>query len=408
MHKPTELRNFPDVKHGTIPEHGGEAKSRLPPAPIRHLYLHIPFCPRICPYCAFHVLRVDKGLARSFAENLRKEWESHQKHLHLETIYVGGGTPTALSVPMLQELLDPILQSQFRIQNSEFRIPPPLPTAEVSMECNPSTLSPQKAGLLAGLGVNRLSIGAQSFDPEILRVLGRAHSPACIAQCVATARDAGFQNLNLDLMFGVPGQSLESWEATLNAALALRPRHVSCYGLTYEQDTEFFRRRNAGQLREAPELERAMFDLADSLLTSAGYRHYEISNYAQPGFECRHNVAVWRGKDYLGLGPSAVSTFASTRRRNSVMDANGAWTVAESETLSPATRAAERMVLGLRTRPGVDLAAFVADFGASPLERWPREIRFLAQNGLLLADSSRLQLTARGWEVADEVAPYFV
>ncbi len=309
--------------------------------PVQHLYVHIPFCPSICPYCSFHVLRANKAQAERFLESLLSEYRSIADDLDTATVFFGGGTPTALSTEMLHKILSALLPRPA----NEFGFSRP----EVSMECNPSTLSTQKAAALVDLGVNRLSIGAQSFDPTVLQTLGRVHSVAAIHQCVAAAREAGFANISLDLIFGVPGQTLDAWKTPLLHTLALGPQHVSCYGLTYEEDTDFFRRHQRGELRDHPDLETEMFHLADEILTRAGYRHYETSNYALAGFECGHNLAYWRGEDFHGIGPSAVSTVHGKRRRNSRMNERGAWIVEEIEILSVQTLAAERMALGLRT-----------------------------------------------------------
>ena len=427
--------------------------------PVHHLYVHIPFCPSICPYCSFHVLRANKTQAERFLENLLSEYRSIADDLDAATVFFGGGTPTALSTGMLQQLLSallphpvnedrspqpenvsgnsvaasPLLTSHLPYSPPTTPTISPLPSRfdgfdklrtcpersrgargrerggglEVSIECNPSTLSTQKAAALVDLGVNRLSIGAQSFDPTVLQTLGRVHSVAAIHQCVSAAREAGFSNINLDLIFGVPGQTLDSWKATLFHTLALGPQHFSCYGLTYEEDTDFFRRHQRGELRDHPELETEMFHLADEILTHAGYHHYETSNYALAGFECGHNLAYWRGEDFYGIGPSAVSTVRGKRCHNSRMNERGAWMVEEIESLSIQTLAAERMALGLRTSEGIEETAFAAKFGFLPSERWAREIASLQQARLMTPKKS-LQLSGRGRVVADEVASYFM
>lgn len=404
-----------------------------------NLYLHIPFCPRICPYCAFPVVRVDKALAAAFAPRLLAEWESRRRGRSFSTVYFGGGTPTALSERDLERILPPVLAAA-------------APGAEVTMECNPSTLSDAKARRLRALGVNRLSIGAQAFDPAVLRVLGRAHAPAGIRACVESARRAEFAQINLDLIFGVPGQTEAAWETTLRAALELEPEHLSCYGLTYEGDTEFFRRFQRGEMKPAPEVERRMFALAEDLLGDAGFVHYEISNYARPGAECRHNLDGWSGRDYLGIGPGAVSTerltpfeapgseraraaaadpggrnsagepfrrgaegrpprelreIVARRLRNGPISAEGAWEIAEREELARATLASERIALGLRTRRGVEEEAFARDFGFSLRTRWATEIARLVEEGFA-QPAPPLRLTRKGWLVADEIAQMFL
>jgi len=358
---------------------------------VHHLYIHLPFCPHICPYCSFHVLRVEKEGMGRLLDGLIAEYRGIARELALDTIFLGGGTPTALSSGQLDQLL-----GVFTCE----------PSVEFSCECNPSTLSSGKAAVLRSHGVNRLSIGAQSFDPGVLRTLGRTHSVEAISRCVETARSADFSNINLDLIFGVPGQTLQSWEATLRHALSLQPQHLSCYGLTYEEDTEFFARRGRGDLETDPALEEAMYNLAEEALTAAGLVHYEISNYARPGFECRHNLTYWRGEDYYGIGPSAVSTVRGVRWTNSRLR-DGRWRREVEELLPTATRASERMALGLRTGEGVEETRFSEKFGFRPRDRWVKEIDLLISNGLL-QEKPPLRLSARGRRLADEVAVYFV
>jgi oxygen-independent coproporphyrinogen-3 oxidase len=330
-----------------------------------------------------------------FVEKLVHEYGLLGQTLKADTVFFGGGTPTALSISMLQRLLSLFIPTHHSSTSPE-----------VSMECNPSTLSVEKAKILIKQGVNRLSIGAQSFSPEILKTLGRTHAVEAIQACVKNARTAGFANINLDLIFGVPGQTLDSWKETLHAALALRPRHISCYGLTYEADTEFFIKHQCGELKDDNTLELSMFECAHEILTGQGFEHYEISNYALPGYECLHNLAYWKGADYHGIGPSAVSTVNGVRRRNSKLDTNG-WKVEFEESLSPATIASERMAFGLRTEKGVDPREFAGKCGFLPEDRWRNEISTLLKSGLITT-GSQIQLTPRGRQVADEIAVYFV
>jgi oxygen-independent coproporphyrinogen III oxidase len=358
---------------------------------VKHLYVHVPFCPKICPYCCFHVTLADKKKSETFLRSLVNEYISIQSQLDLDTLYLGGGTPTALSTAQLESLLKVLLDG-------------PDSNVEATSECNPSTLSLQKAKALTSLGVNRLSIGAQSFNPEMLKALGRSHSVQAINECVKTARSAGFSNINLDLIFGIPGQSLASWKETLDAALSLNPQHLSCYGLTYEEDTDFFLRFQKGELK-SNDAETEMFEYTEDRLAQAGFGHYEISNYALPGFECRHNQAYWRGIEFQGIGPSAVSTVRKVRRRNSKFDGQS-WKIEDQEILSNDTLASERMALGLRTSEGVDQQLFESRFGFKPGDRWAKVFDTLAQNNLLQTQPV-LQLTNRGRLVADEIATNF-
>jgi oxygen-independent coproporphyrinogen-3 oxidase len=328
-----------------------------------------------------------------FVGHLLGEYGRIENDLDLTTVYFGGGTPTALSVEMLDTILNR-LQGARRLREME-----------VTMECNPSTLSSEKARLLLIQGVNRLSLGAQSFDTGILKKLGRTHTAEAIRDCFQTARDAGFANLSIDLIFGVPGQSLESWQETLREAVLMKPEHLSCYGLTYEEDTDFFLRHQRGELKANSELEASMFQMADEFLEAAGYDHYEISNYAKPGFRSRHNLSYWEGHSYYGIGPSAVSTLRGVRRQNGRWNAEG-WQVETEENLSESTLASERMILGLRLKEGLDEVQFAKDFRFRPRDRWEKEVDFLIRNGLLEPDP-QLHLTEKGRLLADEVAVHF-
>lgn len=363
--------------------------------PVRHLYAHIPFCPSICPYCSFHVLPVKKLHFEQLLRGLKAEHGTIANQLDLDTLFLGGGTPTALPADMLEELLLTLLPGGN-----------PKGGIETTLECNPSTLSKSKAEALLRRGATRLSIGAQALDPAVLKTLGRTHNAEAIEDCVRTAREAGFQNLNIDLIFGVPGQSLESWKSTLEGALALGTQHISCYGLTYEEDTDFFMRHKRGELRADNELETTMFTLGEELLTGVGFVHYETSNYARAGFECKHNFGYWRGKDYHGIGPSAVGTVSGLRRRNGKF-LDGSWSPEFEEKLSVETLASERMALGLRTREGIAEDEFEARFGYPPRKRWEKEISTLVDQGLLCTTPT-LHLTPRGRLLSDEVAVHFV
>jgi oxygen-independent coproporphyrinogen-3 oxidase len=277
---------------------------------------------------------------------------------------------------------------------------------EITLEVNPATVTAEKAAAWRAAGVNRISLGAQSFDPAMLELLGRQHAPGDIPQTCALLREHGFTNINIDLMFALPGQDEALWEATVRAALACAPSHLSAYALTYEEDTPFFERLQRGEWRQDEEREIAMFERTRDWLGAAGFADYEISNFARPGFESRHNLAYWRGADYLGLGPSACSTIGAQRWRNLPDTAAYAERVArgepvrvEREEIDAATRARERIMFGLRMREGVAREEFVA---AEP------KLRELENNGLAQEENGRVRLTRRGQLVADSVAAMFV
>jgi oxygen-independent coproporphyrinogen-3 oxidase len=364
---------------------------------VRHLYFHIPFCPRLCPYCSFHVETSMKGKNRPFLEALLKEVRLHAASYDIqpETIYFGGGTPSMLSLGELDYLLTGLRN-----------ILPLSHLREWTFEVNPATVSPAKAALLLSFGVNRISIGVQSWDDTLLRTLGRAHTADRAAETYHVLRAAGFQNINLDLMFGIPGQTRSQWRDTLSRTLALAPAHISAYCLTYEQDTRYFQQLQAGQFHRDDDLDAALFEDAMDLLPAAGYSQYEISNYALPGHESLHNYACWDGRDYLGIGPSAFSTVGPRRWQNvpdsaayTLRIAAAGAAVSFHETISPRTRAGETLAFGLRTQRGIPIES------ALPYEPQLAPLRDL---GLLQTRDDRLLLTRRGKLLADSVAEAFV
>src|SRR5438270_12378895 len=269
---------------------------------IRHVYVHIPFCARICPYCAFYKELLDRSQTRRFCEAILRELEgaAAQSAIVPTTIYFGGGTPTALTTPQLDYLLTGFRRA---LDLSEL--------VEWTTEANPGSVSLAKATLLRELGISRISLGVQSWDDDLLKLLGREHNAKQAEQSFRIFRRAGFANINIDLMFGLPGQTIREWRDTLERTIALEPEHVSTYCLTYEEDTEFFLRHARGEFRQDSDADAEYFEIAMSTLEAAGYEHYEISNYARPGFQSVHNRAYWRGADYLGIGPSAFSTIGS-------------------------------------------------------------------------------------------------
>jgi oxygen-independent coproporphyrinogen III oxidase len=311
------------------------------------------------------------------------------------TIFFGGGTPTALTTAQLALLLDGFHAG---LDLAEL--------AEWTFEANPGSVSERKARLLRDRGVSRISLGVQSFDDGLLQLLGREHSAAQAEGSFDLLRRAGFENLNLDLMFGLPGQTLAQWEETLRRAIALQPDHVSAYCLTYEEDTDFFLRHARGEFRIDAEADAAFFETTVELLASAGLAQYEISNFARAGFESVHNRAYWSGEDYVGIGPSAVSTIGLRRRQN-VCDYRayadrilaGESASTGDEILTPEMKRAEAIALGLRTRSGVP-AEWIAP--------WPNEIAEFVDLGLMKREERRVVLTRSGRLLADSVAETFV
>ena len=376
---------------------------------VRHIYVHIPFCARICPYCAFYKDLLDRSQTSRFCEALLRELDQYQGaavssppgqlgdllYILPSTIYFGGGTPTALNIAQLELLLRGFHE---RLELSQL--------VEWTIEANPGSVSARKAALLKKFGVNRISLGVQSWDDGLLKLLGREHNAPQAEESFWILRDAGFTNVNVDLMFGLPGQTVDQWRATLEKTIALEPEHVSTYCLTYEEDTEFFLRHARGEFRQDADADAEFFEMTMAILEDAGYRHYEISNYARPGFESVHNRAYWLGKDYLGIGPSAVSTIRMQRWQN-VCDYRayidralaGESPRASTENLTPEMKGMERIALGLRTRAGVS---------ACELKNLaPQTTEFIAL-GLLRESNGNFVLTRKGKAVADSIAEAFL
>ncbi len=371
---------------------------------VRHIYVHIPFCARICPYCAFYKDLLDRSQTSRFCEALLRELELNESRrrtgdrrslLRPSTIYFGGGTPTALNIAQLELLLRGFHE---RLELSQL--------VEWTIEANPGSVSARKAALLKKLGVNRISLGVQSWDDELLRLLGREHNAQQAEESFRILRDAGFTNVNVDLMFALPGQTVDQWRATLEKTIALEPEHVSTYCLTYEEDTEFFLRHARGEFRQDSDVDAEFFEMTMAILEDAGYEHYEISNYARPGFESVHNRAYWLGKDYLGIGPSAVSTIGMQRWQN-VCDyrayinraLSGESTRTPSENLTHEMKRTERIALGLRTRDGIS---------ASELKDFAHETDELIGLQLLRKSNGNFVLTRRGKSLADSITEAFL
>ena len=365
--------------------------------PIRHLYVHIPFCARICPYCAFYKARANHSDTQRFCEAAGRELSQKTSEFDVvpETIFFGGGTPTALTTGQLESLLSGF-QQQLDLSG----------LVEWTMEANPGSVAARKADLLKRFGVNRISLGVQSWDDALLKVLGREHDANQAEESFRILRAAGFSNINVDLMFGLPGQTVEQWRATLEKTIALRPEHISTYCLTYEEDTEFFLRHSRGEYREDSDADAGFFDMTMSILEQAGFEHYEISNYARPGFASVHNRSYWSGADYLGVGPSAFST-VGTRRWQNIADYReyadrlfaDRSTVDRVEELTAEMKRTERIALSLRTRAGVSEAI---------LQPFAKETDEFVQLGLLRQSNGNFVLTRAGKFLADSVAEAFV
>lgn len=383
------------------------------------LYIHVPFCLHKCPYCDFNTYALasipeEEYVAALLAElDFRAElaeWRGRE----VRSIYFGGGTPSLFSA-----------RSISRIVASISRFFPVHYRAEISLEANPGTLDADYLSQLAAAGINRLSLGAQSLDPEVLKTLGRMHSPQQIETAVLSAREAGFNNLNLDLIYAAPGQTSASLQADLLAFAALEPEHISAYGLTIEKGTPFYQSYKRGLLRlPADDQVVEMMESVARHLTEAGFRQYEISNYARPGFEAQHNLAYWHGVDYLGLGAGAHSFLAcepplgevyGMRWSNFALPArymSEAVTHGRAEgwrdKLNREEAIFEFFFLGLRTIEGVEQSEFEQRFGVRVEQLFPFVIPMLKEQELLAEHEGKLALTQKGLLLADSVIEHFV
>lgn len=359
--------------------------------------MHIPFCARICPYCAFYKERADPSQTQRFCEALLREADDLRARFAIKpaTIFFGGGTPTALTTAQLEFLLGGLRD---RFDLSSLR--------EWTVEANPGSVSSRKAAALRRLGVNRISLGVQSWDDELLKLLGREHDAVQAEASFQVLRDAGFTNLSIDLMFGLPGQTLAQWETALAKTIELGPEHISTYCLTYEEDTEFFARQTRGEFREDPDSDARFLESAMRMLEGAGFEHYEISNYARSGYASAHNRGYWAGDDYLGIGPSAFST-VDLRRWQNVSDyrqysdriLDGVSAVSSTEILTSEMKRGERIALSLRTNVGIS---------AAELQHSKTERREFVELGLLRAHNGNFVLTPKGKLLADSVAEAFL
>jgi len=367
------------------------------------LYLHIPFCRQRCDFCAFYLEIYRDGRARTFVDSLRREIRFYGTQdlaaTHsIQSIYLGGGTPTTLSPDQLESILTDIRQT--------FVV---MPDAEVSIEAHPETVSEQDLTRLIRAGFNRISFGAESMDDREFLSIGRPGTSQETVRAVVMARAAGFTNINLDLMYGLPGQTVESWQQSLDRVVQLDPAHISCYALTIEEETKLahnIERQITVAPDEAHQVE--MDEAADLLLRRTGFQRYEISNYAKPGYLCRHNLLYWTDGAYLGLGPSAQSyvngsrfgNVANVMAYNSALSENRLPVQAHTE-LSDHERLRDAVVFGLRLIQGIPTQALEAH----ALRYGHREtLMELRAQQLIEQEETRSRLTAKGRQYADTVA----
>lgn len=384
------------------------------------LYLHIPFCHRRCSYCDFNTYttlgHLQERYARALSQEIRQvgqlgAWGRPKRPVH--TVFFGGGTPSLMPATALAQILRAVADA-FDLS----------PDAEISLEANPGTVDKAYLEALRGLGVNRLSLGAQSAIPGELALLGRRHDLDAVIVSVETAGEVGFDNLSLDLIYGLPGQTLASWEQSLRAALALAPTHLSLYCLTVEPGTSLQRWLKDGRIPDPdPDLAADQYELACELLAKEGFDHYEVSNWALPGYQCLHNLTYWRNQEYLGLGAGAHGH--ATGYRYEVVKQPRVYmrrlregepgqfplsaAVAKKHVVDRAEAMSDVIIAQLRLlQEGVDLDAFAAAFGQTVEEAYGDTVRQLVEWGLLWTIDGRLRLTKRGRFLSNQVFYRFV
>jgi oxygen-independent coproporphyrinogen-3 oxidase len=411
--------------------------SESPTAPVTSLYIHVPFCAQKCEYCAFYSEASSGELVNRYVAALVRELEIVADDLKPKTVFFGGGTPSLLNLRQWEA----ILRAMERLNL--------LGAEEFSIECNPATVSLDKAKLLRDFGVNRASMGVQSLDEKLLVRLGRIHSREQVFKSFDLLRHAGFDNLNLDLMFAIPTQTMDIWRDTLNEATAMQSEHLSSYEVIYEDDTPLFHQLQAGQFSVDEELACAMYEELISRSAAAGFRQYEIANFARdernsnrqsptanisgtanasmeeignwkleigiPSFACKHNVNYWRGGSYHGLGPSATGYVRGVRTKNWANTQlyceqleKGRRAIESSEELSPLRRAGEIAAFGLRMNAGWPFVDFQHTTGLDLRQEWSSEMRQLEERGWAKISGDRFHLTHQGLRFADAAAEMFL
>ncbi len=373
------------------------------------LYLHFPFCISKCPYCDFnsYQLKEDNQIS-SYISALYLEITAYSKKLknsNIKTIYLGGGTPTILSGVQICNILE-FCKSKFKIDKD----------AEITIEANPGTLDSKKLKLLIESGINRLSLGAQSFNNLFLKKLGRIHNTQDIIDSYYSAREIGFSNINIDIMFALPDQTTEDLQATLKKAISLKPDHLSLYNLTIKPGTEYYKKHKRGELKLPTEDEEfEMYNWVINFLEESGFEHYEISNFARPNKRSMHNLIYWQNKPYLGIGAGAYSFIKGYRYMNYENPAiyikeimSGTLPVDNGEKLSLRKRMIETIILGLRTKDGVSYKKYKKRFRVNLDDTFSKQIDKLVNLGLLQKDNYRIKLTRKGVFLANTVFREFV
>lgn len=368
------------------------------------LYIHIPFCVRKCLYCDFPSFSGMESIFDDYVRMLCREIDetySDYRGMEVKSIFVGGGTPSVLPPALLGRISDKIF-SRFDVDSK----------AEITIETNPGTLDAEKLAEMKSMYFNRLSMGLQAWQDRLLKKLGRIHTADEFETNFLQARDAGFKNINVDLMFALPAQSLDDWQETLEKVIKLRPEHISAYSLIIEEGTPFFDMFDRGELKETDEeTDRKMYYLGKEMLSDKGYKQYEISNFAKEGFECYHNKVYWRTEEYQGFGLGAHS-YADGVRFHNTYDMKeylrGEGFRLDKEFLSLQEKQEEFMFMGLRMNEGVSEAEFLRRFGESMDSVYGDEIKELISEELLVKKDGRLSLTDRGVDISNSVFEKFI
>jgi oxygen-independent coproporphyrinogen-3 oxidase len=382
--------------------------------------VHVPFCARKCQYCAFYSEASDGAVINRYVGALIAELEVVAPELRPQTVFFGGGTPSLLNLNQWQKIFEAMKRLQL------------LGAGEWTIECNPATVSPDKAKLWRAFGVNRISLGVQSLDENLLERLGRIHNRRTVFKSFDLLRRSGFENINLDLMFAIPGQTMEAWRSTLTEALALGSEHLSSYEVIYEEDTPLYAQLQAGQFSVDEDLACAMYDELLASTAQHGLQQYEVANFARPktktnsssvkapddhmpAFACRHNVNYWRGGSYHGLGPSAAGYVRGARTKNWSNTVRyceqleqGKRAIESREELSPIRRAGETAAFGFRMNAGWPFVEFQQQTGYDLRQEWAAEIEQLIGWQWARRDSERIHLTNVGLRFADAAAELFL
>ncbi|ARK29309.1 radical SAM family heme chaperone HemW [Halalkalibacter krulwichiae] len=375
---------------------------------VKAAYVHIPFCEHICHYCDFNKVFLKNQPVDQYVNSLLLEMERTLKReptRALTTVYIGGGTPTALSAKQLDVLLEGMRN-----------ILPIEEVIEFTIEVNPDSIEEDKLAVLKKHGINRLSIGVQSFDEELLKGIGRTHSRTSVLDAVTRSKSLGFENISLDLMFGLPGQTPEAFKETIHEAIDLGVEHLSAYSLKVEEKTVFYNRQRQGKLilpQEDDEI--SMYEILLEETKKANFSQYEISNFAKAGFESRHNLVYWNNEEYYGFGAGAHGYVNGIRYQNhgplpkylKAIDAHTAPILNQHE-VSPVERIEEAMFMGLRKRNGVNRDEFKGLYGRSVDDCFGEQIDMLQKRGLLVVENNRVKITEEGLLLSNEVFEQFI